>query len=312
MNNSQFKWLLRWYPRAWQARYGDELVALMEDTYAAGKIPLQGRLGIIRSGISEHLAELGIRPDGGDPNEQVRSGALLILGSWALFVIAGAGFAKFTEHWDAATPPADRWLPAGAYDLVQWSAGIAAAILLVGAMASLPSFARFLSDGGWRQIRRSFVRAAIVTATTASLTLGIVIWAHHIGPQQRNGGSWSYLGAGMVWVLLIVATILTCTTATVSTARRLELSPRVVRLEGALALLLTLAMVAIAAGTLVWWSAVATASPQFFSGSQMSGLFGTPASPIMIVVEFLIIGGLTMAASGAGRVARSIRSTSTR
>jgi hypothetical protein len=39
-----------------------------------------------------------------NPAERVRSGSLLVLCGWALFVIAGSAFAKMTEQWVGATP----------------------------------------------------------------------------------------------------------------------------------------------------------------------------------------------------------------
>src|ERR1019366_7091323 len=97
MSTSRSDRLLRWYPRAWRERYGDEFVALIEDTYPARKIPYGERARIARGGLSEHVHALSLGDVESSANDRVRTGSLLVLCAWALFVVAGAGFAKMTE-----------------------------------------------------------------------------------------------------------------------------------------------------------------------------------------------------------------------
>ena len=52
---------LRWYPPAWRRRYGEELIALLEDTYADGPIPLSCRRSLFRSGMTERVREMNKR-----------------------------------------------------------------------------------------------------------------------------------------------------------------------------------------------------------------------------------------------------------
>lgn len=49
---------LRWYPPAWRHRYGEEFIALLEDTYADGAIPLRCRMLLFRSGMTERVREM--------------------------------------------------------------------------------------------------------------------------------------------------------------------------------------------------------------------------------------------------------------
>jgi hypothetical protein len=53
--------MLQWYPPAWRRRYGEELMALLEDTYGDGPIPLRCRIALFRSGTIERVRELGLR-----------------------------------------------------------------------------------------------------------------------------------------------------------------------------------------------------------------------------------------------------------
>jgi hypothetical protein len=47
--------VLRLYPSAWRRRYGQELVALLEDTYGDQPLPLRCRLSLIHSGTRERV-----------------------------------------------------------------------------------------------------------------------------------------------------------------------------------------------------------------------------------------------------------------
>jgi hypothetical protein len=98
MKTGRFERLIKWYPSRWRARYGEEMVALMEDTYGEGSVPLSSQFAIMRTCAVEHLREIGLGGSEETPGERVRSGSLLVLCGWALFVIAGSAFAKMTEH----------------------------------------------------------------------------------------------------------------------------------------------------------------------------------------------------------------------
>jgi hypothetical protein len=47
--------VLRWYPLAWRRRYGEELVALLDDTYGEGPLPTRCRVSLFCSAITERV-----------------------------------------------------------------------------------------------------------------------------------------------------------------------------------------------------------------------------------------------------------------
>jgi hypothetical protein len=305
MKAGRFERLLRWYPSRWRARYGDELVALMEDTYGEGPVPFSARATIVWTGAAEHLREAGLVGGLETPAARVRSGSLLVLCGWALFVIAGSAFAKTTEHWVGAAPLGDRALPTDAYDAVRVAASVGLVIVLLAAAIALPAVPRFLRHGGWPKVRHPVGRALIVSTTTALLTVGMILWLHHVAPAAHHNGWGTHL-TGSIWAFLVVASIGTCTLAAVAVTRHLPLSERVLRLEGLLAMLLTLAMFTIASGALVWSISIANDAPRLLSGNG-SGLFGVPGLLAEIATGLLMLIGLILGVGGAGRVARSIR-----
>jgi hypothetical protein len=304
MTAGRFDRLLRWYPVDWRARYGDELVTLMEDTYGPdANPPVRARLGVVRAGMAEHVHELagGHEPA---PGDRSRAGALLVLCGWAFFVVAGAAYAKLAEHWDVATPRVARWLPAGSYDTVQWGAGIGALAVAAGVAAVLPSLVRLLRSGGWVQIRRPVLRAVITSSVTAAVTVGLVLWAHRSGTGDGNGASPLGHAIGIAWAVSVLATIAVITMSARAVVRRLALPSAVLRMLGYLAIILTLAMAAILVGMLVWWAALAGDSSRFLTGGE-SGLFSTPATLTMTLSGILMAVGLGVACWGSSLIVGS-------
>jgi hypothetical protein len=50
--------VLRWYPAAWRRRYGDELIALLDDTYGERRLGLRVRMSLLQSGVRERIRML--------------------------------------------------------------------------------------------------------------------------------------------------------------------------------------------------------------------------------------------------------------
>jgi hypothetical protein len=55
VNSRHIKRILRWYPATWRRRYGEELVAMLDDTYGDDKLPPRVRASLVRSGITERV-----------------------------------------------------------------------------------------------------------------------------------------------------------------------------------------------------------------------------------------------------------------
>ncbi len=298
-----FARVVRWYPSAWRARYGEELVALMEDSYPDGGVPPRVWMGIAHAGIVEHIREVGFAA-GDSPAGRVRSGSMLVLWAWALFVIAGASFAKLSEYWSASTPPAARWLPSTAYAAVEGAAWAGAAVVGLAVAAALPALRRYVGEGRWMELRRPVAWAAGLTAVTGLDGLGVVVWAHHLTAVQRNGGSPSYGAVAAVGALLVAATLGGWTLVAIRLMTSLDLSPKVLRRTGQLAVALTAAMTVILAATITWWAAMAADARVFISGTPS----GSPVSTQLVVTGLCMLVGLGVGVSGAARVMRSLGS----
>ena len=45
-----FERMLRWYPPHWRSKYAEGMAALLEDTYGTGRVPMNVRLSLVKSG----------------------------------------------------------------------------------------------------------------------------------------------------------------------------------------------------------------------------------------------------------------------
>ena len=247
----------------------------------------------------EQVVLWGIRSD---QDEQVRGGALLVLCGWAFFVAAGAVFAKFSEHWDIATPKIHRSLPNDAYSVVQWGAEVGGLLVLIAALVALPPFVRLIRSGGWAKVSRPVLRALVSGVIAFALTGGIVVWAHHLSSHNRNGGLLIYGLAVLAWALVLVATLVAATAAALAVAHNIVLSHRSVALIGWLAMALTVVMVAVAGGMILWWIEVAEFSPGVLGGGPLAT--GNVLPPGLVGAAILMMIGLAAAAFGVFRIGR--------
>lgn len=288
---------LRWYPTSWRARYGDELTALLDDEYGSS-MPIRVRLSLASGGIRQRALQSGLTGDAVPAADGVRAGALVVLAAWTAFVIAGASFAKFAEHFDQALPHriAAHRVPDLAFTVLQAVAGAACVLVAVGAALLVPAFLRFLRAGGWPTVSGHVLRAATCTVVTVAVTVPLVAWASGLPSQQPNDGlGWHGL-LFLLWVSLLGITLTMWAVVTVAVGRRVDISADVLAAEAVLAAAVAAAMVLMVAATAVWWGAMAKDAPTFLSASPA----GLPASPWDL--WFLATMSLMLVAVGAATI----------
>jgi len=299
----RFERIIRWYPSAWRARYGEGLAALLEDTYGERPVPRGVRVSLARAGVVERAREAGVVGSATSPNDRLRAGSLLVLCGWSFFVVAGAVFAKFTEHWSLATPAAHRTLPSISDATVRGAGAIGAIVVIVAGAFAAPTVVRLVRTQGWSSIRRPVLRATLAVACVATMTTGLALWAHQLSYQQRNGGLYPYgIGVLVTGVAALVA-IATVTESVITISRRLNFSRQVLRLLSSLALALTLSMSVIVTAVALWWASEAMYAPHFL-GSNIGGILDNSRAmpPALVIAGLLMLVGLASATVGAARV----------
>jgi hypothetical protein len=299
VNERQARLLLRLYPRAWRARYGEELLALLTELGEDEPIAARMRRDVVRAGLGERLRAAGFGA-GAPPAMRARSGALLVLCAWMLFAVAGARVQKFSEHWQGATPQSARGVPAVAFDVLEGAAVLGGVLVLAGVALALPRALAYIRSGGWRVVRRAVLRASALTAVAIGATAALAVWAQQIDTAQRNGASSAYSGAFVLCALLLVGALAAWTTVAVSLARGLELSSRVLRLEALLADAICASMLAVTLATATWWGALGRVAPWVLhgaAGGSPSSSFALslflPSALMAVATCFAALGAIT-------------------
>jgi hypothetical protein len=285
--------LLSWYPHAWRERYGEEMLALIDDEIGADEPGLRLRLSLVAHGLAERTRGAGMVGPATSRETDRRRGALLVLVAWSAFMVAGAGYSKVAEHFDAAVPAGAHPLPQVAYDLVVAFGVLGGILVLAGAAIAFPGFLRILRAGAWPALRAHVVRATALSAITVALVIPLALWAHHLSDHQRNGGSVGYSAAFLASAGLVIVSITLWTAVAVAVGRRVELSPRALRVEAGLALGLATVMVVVTAASVVWWIGMAVYAPSFVNGL-----------PLAVAVGLMLV-GLAVSGVGVRRIVRA-------
>jgi hypothetical protein len=244
--------LLRWYPREWRERYGEELLALIQDTLDEGQPTWRLRLGAIRGGLRER------------GHQAVRAGAAAVkrlagvADPWWTMLAAGVIFAYLPGILMTSPPPARGWQAAAAFDAVLAAVALTGAVVLANGLAALPALVRFLRAGGWPKIGCRVAWAAGATAVAGG-ALGALVLISDSRPPAQLDASWAYLAGFIATGLAMAVAIGLWATAAAATARHLTLTPRVRAVQLVLGAL-GATMVTVMFATLnFWWSA--TQSP---------------------------------------------------
>jgi hypothetical protein len=238
--------LLRWYPRAWRERYGEELLVLIQDTADEGRPTWRLQLGVISGGLRErsHQAGQAVRAA-----INRRSGP----GLWATMLVAGTLVAILPQNLSESPSPARGWQAVAAFDAVLAAVALTGAVVVASGLAALPALVRFLQAGGWPKIRRPVAWAAGATVVAGGALAGLVPVAVSRSTAQLDA-SWAYLVGFLATGLAITAAIGLWVIAAAATARHLTLAPRVRSAQLMLGAVAPLAVTVTLVTLTLWWS----------------------------------------------------------
>jgi hypothetical protein len=284
--------LLGLYPREWRARYGPELDELISQTSGGHGPGPRATADLVASAVRERLHAAGLAGDV-PPGERVRGGALLVLWSWLLFVLAGLSLQKLSEHWQASLSSTGRAYSSTAFDVLVVTAPLASALVLVAAATALPSLVSFLRAGGWTQLRRPVVTSVAITACALAATIALVAWADGLSEGQRNGHDLAYAAGFLGWALVVAACLTSWTATAAAVLRRIDLSAGRLRLDAWIAAGVTAAMALMSALTIVWWAELPARAP-------MAG-----ADARLALTVALMLAASSLGAIGAARALRA-------
>ncbi len=177
--------MVRFYPREWRARYGDEFAAMLADDIEERPRSVSRTLDLLRAASSARLSCAGLSGDALDGERQLRAGLVTIVVAAGVFLAAAlAVWAQLTIGWRWAAPSA-HWARSGMVLLTVAMALFAA--LAVAALAPLAWAAfRAALGGEVPGFRRSLL---VLLAGLAILVAGSIYCDH--GWPGSGGHEWA-------------------------------------------------------------------------------------------------------------------------
>jgi hypothetical protein len=287
--------LLRWYPRAWRERYGEEFLAMVEDTLDGRRPGWRLRLSVAWAGLRERGRR---RFFGQTAAARRRAGYKALFGGWWAYFLAGYLFAALPYDLRASPPPARAWQVSAMLDAVAATAVLIGVAVLIGALAALPAFGRFLRAGGWPKIWRRVAWAAGVTAIAGGGMAALVLLAGSRTYHQLTDSLVFALSLVVTGLLLTVAFGLWARAAK-ATVRHLDLALRVRVGEMMLAVVTATAVSVMLAFNVILSSAIDSSVPLLLLG--VAGLAAPGAAAPLKMKQVVRRGRRLRAAAGRGR-----------
>ena len=285
--------LLRWYPRAWRARYGDEFTELLIAEFAERPRSWRRSADVARGGLLARLTGAGLTGHELAPPEQVRAGLATAVCSLAAFLAFGvAMWSQLAVGWEWAPPSAT----ATRVGMVAMSA--AALLLAVLMVLAVPPLAVATARGMARgQARR--LRGPLLLAVAGAVVLAA--GSHHFQNAWPGTGGHSWAQQGLVpggvaafswaatlsvssywahpvalsafppaeiaWMAVSPLALIALVAGVTGTMRRLDWPPRLLRCEAWLVSAAAAGMTVFLAGGCCWVLAEGTRPGLFHAGA---------------------------------------------
>jgi hypothetical protein len=179
--------LIRWYPRPWRDRYGEEFVELLVEDLAERPRWSGRTLNVVGSGLLARIADAGLTGSALDAPDQERASLAVLIASLAMFLALGISmWSQLTIGW-------------------QWSApdtpGTTIAVIAMSVVAVFAALATCAAGPVIWTVIRAFVQKEAqglgrpLLLTAAGLAVVIVGSRHFANGWPGTGGHpWSHQG----------------------------------------------------------------------------------------------------------------------
>jgi hypothetical protein len=270
--------LLRWYPKSWRVRYGDEFAALLAADLVERPHSWRRAVDVARSGGVARLTSFGLTSHALEPSDQVRASLASLGCALAVFVTLGAAmWSQLTIGWQWARPDA-----MGTRAAMVVMSGALLLFVVLALLAAVPVATTVLGQIVRRRGYGLARPALVFLVCTAVLAVG----ARHFGngwpgtgghPWAQQGlvpggiaaflwastlsisSYWAHPGAllgfpasEVAWMVVSPLAMVGAVAGATTTVRRLDASPRLLRYEGRLGRVAGVAMGVFLVGSCCW------------------------------------------------------------
>ncbi len=315
--------LLRWYPKAWRSRYGEEFTELLISDIRERPRSRSRTADVIRGGMLARLADAGLCGCAPEAGPRVRASLASLACCAAVFLgFGGAMWSQLTIGWQWSAP--DTATVAVATFVMSGAMLVFAALALLAALPVAWTVAARIARGRQPGLRQGLLRPSVLFAAGLAI---MVAGGRHFGngwpgtgghPWARQGlvpggvaaFSWAstlsvssfwahpaalaaFPAAELAWMTLSPLALACAVTGVATAVRRVELSPAVLRYQTRLGAAACVTMAVFLGGGCAW---IAGRTP------RPGDLF----HPGAIDVAGLVV--MTLALAVAGQAARRARS----
>jgi hypothetical protein len=310
--------LLRWYPKAWRSRYGEEFAELLIAEICERPRSWPRSADVARSGLIARLSNAGLTRHEVEGGDQVRASLASLGCALGVFLAFGvAMWSQLTIGWQWSEPDTGT-----TYAAMMLMSGTMLLFGILGLLAAVPIagtvFARLT-----RHRSQGLIRPSLLFVAGASL---LIIGSLHFGngwpgtgghPWAQQGlvpggvaaftwastlsvtSYWAHPGAlalfpiaELAWMAVSPVAMICLVVGAAKTVRRVDLPPRVLRYEACLARVVAFGMIAFLIGSCSW---------VIDGGPGPKNLFHTGAIDIAGLV---VMGGALAVAQRAAQRAR--------
>jgi hypothetical protein len=307
--------LLRWYPRTWRQRYGDEFAELLISNIEERPRSAARTLDVARGGAVAWLAQLGLTGTplapavAADKHHLVRASlGTLTVALAACLALAAGMWSQLMIGWGRSNGPARVAVGPGVTIVTSVTMLILFALALAAALPVLATVARRLVTGGHRGLARP---AAVAVIAVIAVFIGARYFENDWVGTGGTGGLvpgglaaftwastlwvtayWAHLGAlaafplaERAWMVISPLALAVAALAVAVVIRRAGLSPRVLAFEARLATAACAVLAVLLAGCYCWVLASGPATGFFHAGLIDAAATGGLALALAIAVQ---------------------------
>jgi hypothetical protein len=266
-----------WYPAAWRERYAEEFVELLAADISERPVSWQRTVDVAKNGLAARLGRGGL-VHALEPSRRARASLASLASATGAFLILGiAMWSQLAIGWQWSQPATQ-----GTAVAIVLMTYLVVAFALLALLAAVPyawTCARLLLRG---EVRRILLPLLLLGLAAAGMVVGAHHfatgwpgtgghpWAHqHLVPERLAAPAWastlsitsywahpaallSFPVTEVAWMAASPAALVCLVVAAAQLIRKVELSPRALRFELALARLGCVAMIGFVAAPCLW------------------------------------------------------------
>ena len=294
--------LLHLYPRAWRGRYGDEVLAMLEQRPLSFTDGINLFFGALDAHLHPHLGttDMSLYERILAMFATLRRSVLTIFCAFIVFILAGWGFQKMTEYDDFQQAARMHSIVGLSFNLVVIGGAVAFLAVVAGGLPVVIAIIRSALT------RKRFGPLFLLSVPILAFLvfLGSTRLLEAIDRPGTGLVAHLFLDRGLLFGTLIAATIVSSAAVCFAVVRS-EVSEKALRFALLPFALATISMALILIATIIWGLGLRDSVPQLFASDGGILSTSTVSTWLCIIIAMAIATGISMISLIRGLSARS-------